>query len=66
MSQNIHLCPTCKLKNKLQLKSQKIIIHIIMSDFKYRCESAITKRESAQNILCRWISRCIYEPVRQI
>jgi hypothetical protein len=34
MSQNIHFYPTCKLKNKLQLKSQKIIIHIIMSDFK--------------------------------
>ena len=30
MSQNIYLCPTCRLKSKLQLKSQKVIVHIVV------------------------------------
>jgi len=30
MSLNIHLCPACKLKNKFQLKSQKVIVHTMI------------------------------------
>jgi hypothetical protein len=34
MSQNIPLCQTYWINNKLQLKSQKVIVHAVVSDSK--------------------------------
>ena len=30
MSQNIYLCSICKLKSKLQLKSQKVTVNVVV------------------------------------
>jgi hypothetical protein len=32
MDQNIYFCPLCRLKNRLQLKYQKVIVHTVASD----------------------------------
>jgi hypothetical protein len=30
LSKNIYICPTCTLKNRLQLKYLKVVIHIVV------------------------------------
>jgi hypothetical protein len=47
------ICLICKFKNKLQLKSQKVIIHTIVDDSEQSdMKFIITKRESVLNKLC--------------